>query len=82
MHNLVNVRLGKEEFDCMMLDATYKCGCAEEDKKGKGKGKGKKEGEEVVRGEKKEKEVVKKTGSTLEENLEGSGRKIEVVKEG
>jgi len=80
VHNLVNVRLGKEEFDCMMLDATYKCGCAEEDKKGKGKGK--KEGEEVVRGEKKEKEVVKKTGSTLEENLEGSGRKIEVVKEG
>jgi len=26
--------------------------------------------------------VVKTTGSSLEENLEGSGRKIEVIKEG
>lgn len=77
VHNLVNERLGKEVFDCMTVGETYKCGCAEEDKKEKGK----KEGE-VVRGEKEKKEVVKKTGGSLEENLERSGRKIEVVREG
>ncbi|PWW75185.1 hypothetical protein C7212DRAFT_281924 [Tuber magnatum] len=31
---------------------------------------------------KKEKEVIEPTGSSLEENLKGSGRKVEVVKEG
>lgn len=30
MHNLVNARLGKEEFDCNMLEGTYDCGCGEE----------------------------------------------------
>ncbi|RPA93967.1 hypothetical protein L873DRAFT_1837790 [Choiromyces venosus 120613-1] len=39
VHNLVNERLGKEVFDCMMVGEAYKCGCAEEDEKGKGKGK-------------------------------------------
>jgi len=66
--------LGKEVFDCMTVGEAYKCGCAEEDEK-KGKG------EEVVKG-RKGKGVVKTTGSSLEENLEGSGRKIEVIKEG
>ncbi|CAZ85881.1 unnamed protein product [Tuber melanosporum] len=74
VHNLVNERLGKEVFDCMTVGEAYKCGCAEEDEK-KGKG------EEVVKG-RKGKGVVKTTGSSLEENLEGSGRKIEVIKEG
>lgn len=27
VHNLVNARLGKPEFDCLTLDATYDCGC-------------------------------------------------------
>lgn len=30
VHNLVNERLGKEEFDCLTLDSTYDCGCGEE----------------------------------------------------
>ena len=30
LHNQVNARLGKEEFDCANLDATYDCGCGDE----------------------------------------------------
>ncbi|KAF9977762.1 hypothetical protein BGZ73_004986 [Actinomortierella ambigua] len=30
VHNLVNVRLGKPEFDCGTLFEVYKCGCADE----------------------------------------------------
>ncbi|WRT69485.1 uncharacterized protein IL334_006471 [Kwoniella shivajii] len=30
VHNLVNERLGKPEFDCLTLDETYDCGCGEE----------------------------------------------------
>ncbi|WVQ66510.1 uncharacterized protein L199_004691 [Kwoniella botswanensis] len=30
VHNLVNERLGKPEFDCLTLDATYDCGCGDE----------------------------------------------------
>lgn len=27
---MVNARLGKPEFDCLTLDSTYDCGCADE----------------------------------------------------
>ncbi|KIP09009.1 hypothetical protein PHLGIDRAFT_126610 [Phlebiopsis gigantea 11061_1 CR5-6] len=30
VHNQVNERLGKREFDCANLDATYDCGCGDE----------------------------------------------------
>lgn len=30
VHNLVNTRLGKPEFDCLKLDETYDCGCGPE----------------------------------------------------
>lgn len=30
MHNQVNARLHKSEFDCANLDATYDCGCGDE----------------------------------------------------
>jgi hypothetical protein len=30
VHNLVNARLGKAEFDCLTLDETYDCGCGPE----------------------------------------------------
>lgn len=30
VHNMVNTRLGKPEFDCLTLDSTYDCGCADE----------------------------------------------------
>ncbi|KAH9912780.1 ERV/ALR sulfhydryl oxidase domain-containing protein [Epithele typhae] len=30
LHNQVNARLGKPEFDCVNLDATYDCGCGDE----------------------------------------------------
>ena len=30
VHNLVNERLGKPEFDCLTLDETYDCGCGPE----------------------------------------------------
>ncbi|KAL1408305.1 hypothetical protein Q8F55_005111 [Vanrija albida] len=29
LHNKVNERLGKPEFDCLTLDATYDCGCGD-----------------------------------------------------
>lgn len=29
VHNQVNARLGKSEFDCANLDATYDCGCGD-----------------------------------------------------
>lgn len=30
IHNLVNQRLEKEEFDCTKLDDTYDCGCGDD----------------------------------------------------
>ncbi|KAF8934620.1 hypothetical protein BGZ47_010288 [Haplosporangium gracile] len=30
VHNIVNIRLGKPEFDCSTLADVYKCGCADE----------------------------------------------------
>ncbi|KAH7043597.1 putative FAD dependent sulfhydryl oxidase Erv2 [Linnemannia elongata] len=30
IHNIVNIRLGKPEFDCSTLADVYKCGCADE----------------------------------------------------
>lgn len=30
VHNLVNERLGKPEFDCLTLNETYDCGCGPE----------------------------------------------------
>ncbi|KAL7420754.1 hypothetical protein Q5752_004706 [Cryptotrichosporon argae] len=30
VHNEVNARLGKPEFDCLTLDAAYDCGCGDE----------------------------------------------------
>jgi hypothetical protein len=34
VHNLVNERLGKPEFDCLTLDATYDCGCGDGEESG------------------------------------------------
>jgi FAD-linked sulfhydryl oxidase len=44
VHNLVNQRLGKEEFDCSKIGEFYDCGCAEDEAEGEGEGTGKKEG--------------------------------------
>lgn len=30
IHNKVNKRLGKSEYDCTKLDETYDCGCGDE----------------------------------------------------
>ncbi|KAG0252444.1 hypothetical protein BG011_006954 [Mortierella polycephala] len=38
VHNIVNARLGKKEFDCRTLSDVYKCGCADEPKDGKDDG--------------------------------------------
>lgn len=27
VHNLINARLGKADFDCLLLDEVYDCGC-------------------------------------------------------
>ncbi|KAK3816571.1 MAG: ERV/ALR sulfhydryl oxidase domain-containing protein [Benniella sp.] len=35
VHNIVNERLGKPEFDCTTLADVYKCGCADEAKEEK-----------------------------------------------
>ncbi|KAF9545018.1 hypothetical protein EC957_011515 [Mortierella hygrophila] len=34
VHNIVNIRLGKPEFDCSTLADVYKCGCADEPEEG------------------------------------------------
>ncbi|CAD6892593.1 unnamed protein product [Tilletia controversa] len=36
VHNRVNARLGKKEFDCSKLDETYDCGCGDGPKDGGG----------------------------------------------
>ena len=30
VHNLINARLGKEDFDCLLLNEVYDCGCGPE----------------------------------------------------
>ena len=30
LHNKVNIRLGKEDFDCTRLEGLYDCGCGDE----------------------------------------------------
>ncbi len=42
VHNQVNKRLKKPEFDCNAIGDFYDCGCAETDKDGKKKAEGKK----------------------------------------
>ena len=36
VHNLINERLGKPEFDCLTLDDKYDCGCGPEGALGNG----------------------------------------------
>lgn len=38
IHNIVNARLGKAEFDCNNLENVYQCGCADEPSETEGKG--------------------------------------------
>lgn len=40
VHNIVNKRLHKPEFNCENIGDAYDCGCGEEDPKDKGKGGG------------------------------------------
>jgi len=35
VHNIVNKRLHKPEFDCANIGDAYDCGCAEDEKDGK-----------------------------------------------
>ena len=35
IHNLVNTRLSKPEFDCTKLDEAYDCGCGPDEKSSK-----------------------------------------------
>lgn len=44
VHNVVNKRLKKEEFDCSKIGDFYDCGCAEDEGSGKQTGKSKKDG--------------------------------------
>ena len=37
VHNIVNRRLHKDEFDCSKIGDFYDCGCAEDEAEGKGK---------------------------------------------
>jgi FAD-linked sulfhydryl oxidase len=37
VHNIVNKRLKKPEFNCENIGDAYDCGCAEEEPKDKGK---------------------------------------------
>lgn len=62
VHNEVNKRLKKPEFDCNNLDA-YDCGCGDDDNKGKQKtAKGEKEETEELKG--REKVSLEKEGLT------------------
>ena len=40
VHNIVNKRLQKPEFNCENIGDAYDCGCGDENPNGKGKGKG------------------------------------------
>lgn len=48
VHNQVNRRLKKAEFDCARVGEAYDCGCGEEGEEGEGKG----EKEKKKKGEK------------------------------
>ncbi|KAK3940877.1 putative fad-linked sulfhydryl oxidase [Diplogelasinospora grovesii] len=63
VHNEVNKRLQKEQFDCNKIGDFYDCGCGEEDKD-----KGKKEGDDSKKGEGEEKgqEKLETRSVTLE----------------
>lgn len=64
VHNEVNKRLKKAEFDCNKLGDAYDCGCGDEDGKGKGKGK---EGDAEAEAEgRKGDELKGREGVTLE----------------
>lgn len=58
VHNLVNERLGKPEFDCLTLTETYDCGCGPEGEGGAAEGKAVKTSNSEVRSEKDERAEV------------------------
>ncbi|CCX06923.1 ERV/ALR sulfhydryl oxidase domain-containing protein [Pyronema domesticum] len=81
VHNLVNERLGKKEFECRLVMEHYKCGCAEEDgkdaKAATGELKGKKERATIVATKEKEVEE-RKPIDKLEENVKKAGNRVEI----
>jgi hypothetical protein len=83
VHNLVNERLGKKEFECRLVMEHYKCGCAEEDgkdaKAATGELKGKKERATTVAMKEKEKGFEeRKPIDKLEENVKKAGNRVEI----
>jgi hypothetical protein len=58
VHNLVNERLGKPEFDCLTLNETYDCGCGPEGEGVAAEGKAVKTSDSEVRSEKDERAEV------------------------
>jgi hypothetical protein len=49
VHNLVNERLGKPEFDCLTLNETYDCGCGPEGEEAAAEGKAVKTSDSEIR---------------------------------
>lgn len=76
VHNQVNARLGKDEFDCGRIGDFYDCGCAEGggDEEEEEDGEGKREGDKSGGGEEK---IRKKEGDGLVEGREGVTLEVE-----
>lgn len=77
LHNLVNERLGKQQFDCASVSEVYKCGCADADAEEdaaaplpEGAKEGAKEGGKAP-------EKLAGAG-VLEENVRRAGDKVEI----
>lgn len=71
LHNLVNERLGKEQFDCGSVSEVYKCGCADAEKEG---------GVKAADDAKTDSKAPGKMVGTkkLEENVRHAGAKVEM----
>jgi len=69
LHNLVNERLGKKQFDCAGVSEVYKCGCADAEEEAAGKGK---------EGEKGGESTAAAGGSKLEDNVRRAGARVEI----
>ncbi len=65
VHNEVNKRLKKEQFDCNKIGDFYDCGCGEEGEK-KGEKKGEKTGEKAAGEKEKGEELKGREGVTIE----------------
>lgn len=79
VHNIVNRRLHKDEFDCSKIGDFYDCGCAEDEAEGKGKS-GSPSDKPEMSEERKEK--LAGQGRKVDDDVISGKRPLEVEQEG